>query len=649
MTPHSSFRHSLWIGLILALTVAGTAQHAWAQSDSKGTDFWIAFPQNFTGGAAVTLFVTGDADTTGTVEIPGLAFTTPFAVIAGTVTTVVLPTNASLTGSDTVEDKGIHVTSGAEVTVYGLTRIQFTTDAFLGLPTDILGTDYIVLGYQNSNIVNATQFAVVAPEDGTTVTITPSVTTGAHPAGTPYTVALDQGEAYQLINSGSAPNDLSGTIVTADKPIAVYGGHGCANIPPGHTACDTVVEELPPTTTWGRSFVTMPLATRLNGDTFRFLASTDATTVTLNGASVATLNRGQFHEQIVDGPATITANQPILVAQYSNGSSFDGVTSDPFMMLIPPYEQFLAGYTVTTPASGFSTNYINVVAPAAAVGAITLDGTAIPTASFAPIGSSGFSGAQLSVALGSHTLDGPLPFGAFVYGFDSFDSYGYPGGLSLAPIAVVNSVELSPSSATNPVGTEHCVIATVTDQNGAAVPGVRVDFSVTGANSTVGFSTADAEGEAEFCYTGANAGTDTITGSVGALSDTATKTWTSGAAVCSADAAIDVESLVNGMDADAEPGPSVGIGSSLTWTFNVINTGRVTLQGVIVGDDRLGVVCSAANLEPGGRLTCTASSTAATGTQMHRAKVAGGCVATGGKKHSVSDLDLTFYEGVPEP
>ncbi len=329
------------------------------------------------------------------------------------------------------------------------------------------------------------------------------------------------------INTGSAPNDLSGTIVTSDKPIAVFGGHACANIPNGATYyCDHVVEELPPTSTWGKSFVTEPLATRLDGDTFRFLASTDGTTVSVNSAAVATLNRGQLHEQIITGAATVTADKPILVAQYSNGSTWDGVTSDPFMMLIPPYEQFLGGYTVTTPASGFAINYINVVAPAAAVGAITLDGSAIPPGSFTAIGSSGFSGAQVSVALGSHTLAGPLPFGAFMYGFADDDSYGYPGGLSLAPIAVVTHVTLAPKEATNPVGTEHCVVATVTDQQDAPVVGVRVDFAVTGVNPTTGFDNTDAAGQAHFCYTGANAGVDTITASVGTLSDTATKTWT---------------------------------------------------------------------------------------------------------------------------
>ena len=114
------------------------------------------------------------------------------------------------------------------------------------------------------------------------------------------------------------------------------------------------------------------------------------------------------------------------------------------MMLIPPLEQFLSGYTVTTPASGFTLNFINVVAHTAAVGSTTLDGVAIPAASFTPIGASGFSGAQLSVALGSHRLAGPLPFGAFVYGFASFDSYGYPGGLALGQVASVTNISFAP-------------------------------------------------------------------------------------------------------------------------------------------------------------------------------------------------------------
>ena len=67
--------------------------------------------------------------------------------------------------SDTVTTQGIHVTAQDEVTVYGLNRVVATTDAHLGLPTDILGTEYLTLGYENTNIVNATLFGLVATQE----------------------------------------------------------------------------------------------------------------------------------------------------------------------------------------------------------------------------------------------------------------------------------------------------------------------------------------------------------------------------------------------------------------------------------------------------------------------------------------------------
>jgi hypothetical protein len=497
------------------------------QADSKGTDFWLMFNGNLAGGGeVVNLFLTGDTAATGTVEIPGLAFSTPFSVTPGTVTTVTLPLAVRVDSSDTVENKGVHVTADQEVTVYGLNRRDSTTDAFIGLPTDILGTDYINLGYANVNVVNGTQFGIVASQDNTTVTITPSVTTGARTAGVPYNITLNQGETYQLRNASPAPADLSGTIIQSDLPIAVFGSHQCANIPQGFTACDHIVEQLPPTTTWGTAFVTFPLATRLNGDTFRILAAEDVTTVSINGSVVATLNRAEFHETILTAGSVINTDKPVLVAQYSHGTSFDGVTSDPFEVLVPPFEQFLAGYTVTTPATGFAINFVSVVAPNAAVGAITLDGAPIPAGDYTPIGASGFSGVAVPVSLGSHNLAGPLPFGLSSYGFDSADSYGYPGGLGLAQVAELTDLGLTPATATNPINTQHCVIATTLDQGGNPLPGIRVDFTVAGVNPNSGFIFTDANGEAEFCYTGTVVGDDIVTATVGNLSATASKTWT---------------------------------------------------------------------------------------------------------------------------
>jgi hypothetical protein len=510
-----------WLFLVLALVGAP----AFAAPDSKGTDFWLMFNANALP-PEMRLFIAGDTATNGVVSIPGIGFSVNFSVTPGAVTTVVLPAGAEVTAVDAVTNQGIRVVANAEVSVYGLNRYPQSTDAFLGLPIDILGTDYINLGYRNVNVVNASQLGIVGTQPGTVVTITPSVLAAGRPAGVPYTISLNPGQTYQLRATGAAPADLSGTLISSTAPIAVFGGHQCANIPAGFFACDHIVEQLPPTTTWGKSFITMPLATRTGGDTFRILASTNGTVVSVNGVTVATLNRGQLHERIIVTPSTITASQPVLVAQYSNSSTFDNVTSDPFEMLIPPFEQFLASYTVTTPATGFPVNYINLVVPNAAVGSVKLDGVAIPASAYTPISGSSFSGTQRLVTIGAHNLVGPLPFGAFMYGYANFDSYGYPGGMSLSQVAVVTSLSLTPKTATGPVNQQHCVNAALRDQTNTPVPGVRVDFSVSGANTTVGFTNGDGAGISKFCYVGTNAGTDSIVASVGTLSDTATKIWT---------------------------------------------------------------------------------------------------------------------------
>jgi Bacterial Ig-like domain (group 1) len=72
------------------------------------------------------------------------------------------------------------------------------------------------------------------------------------------------------------------------------------------------------------------------------------------------------------------------------------------------------------------------------------------------------------------------------------------------------TVTLSPATATNKAGEQHCVTATVRDASGNPTPGIEVVFSVSGANSAGGTKTTDANGQATFCYTGTHAGEDAI-------------------------------------------------------------------------------------------------------------------------------------------
>ena len=72
------------------------------------------------------------------------------------------------------------------------------------------------------------------------------------------------------------------------------------------------------------------------------------------------------------------------------------------------------------------------------------------------------------------------------------------------------SLDLSPSSATNRVGSQHTVTATLRlNQNPSS--GNTITFQVQGANTATGTAVTNSNGIATFTYTGSNAGVDTIT------------------------------------------------------------------------------------------------------------------------------------------
>jgi len=512
---------------------------------SRGTDFWLGFDSNFFAEPFYTrlsIRLTAEHDTSGAVVIPSLLFYQPFSVTAGSEVKIALPGQAFMDHDavDQTEDLGVHVTSLDDVSVFCINNYMWSTDGFLALPTKSLGQSYRVLGAQG--LVYAppsgylySRMGIAATADSTHVTITPAFANvlSGRQRGIPYSITLDRGQFYQVAAVDTTDDDVSGTLVVADRPVAVFGGHDCDSMPPGVAGfCDHLVEEMPPSTSWGRRFFSMPFATRSGGDTFRILAAADATHVRINGELVATLGSGEVHQQIVTEPGQIEADAPILVAQYSNGALWDnlpGLRADPFMTLVPPVEQWLNSYQTVSPAidSDVFTHYVNVVTPTAALGSLRIDGSLVPASSFQPIGTSGYSGAQLPLAAGAHSLTGTAPFGAVMYGFALTDGYGYPAGYELAGVGDVKHVSLS-GDASAIVGVESCVVASLTDAADQIVAGAHVDFAVAGANAAAAGVTADGSGQARFCYTGTTPGQDTITAAAGSASAAFTKTWLPG-------------------------------------------------------------------------------------------------------------------------
>ena len=405
--------------------------------DCEGHDFWIAFPGNYSpdpdNQPKLSVNITGPAGVTGKVEIPGVGFSEDFLIPASRCINVALPKEAHLGNlNDEISKTGVHITASSDVSVTGYNHVHYSTDSFLALHTDVLGVEYIVMGYGNLHTgvppLNGTQFAIIGTDTNTLVTITPSVATLGHPAGAPYSITLQPGECYQLRNTNDAPSDLSGTIITSDKPVGVYGGHQCANIPTADLwFCDFIVEQLLPVNTWGMEFLPAPLATRGGGITIRCLAAYDGTSVSLNNVPAFTLDRGQFKELRLPVAVFLTSDKPVFVAQYANSSDSDGVVkSDPFMTTVQALRHYVNRYLVCTPPADFADNYLWITTPNAGIGTLQIDGVVVPAASFTSHVGTSFSYAPVPVSVGTHLVTGSVNFGLSQYGWSEYESYGHP-------------------------------------------------------------------------------------------------------------------------------------------------------------------------------------------------------------------------------
>ncbi|HEX8064931.1 MAG TPA: SBBP repeat-containing protein [Thermoleophilaceae bacterium] len=87
---------------------------------------------------------------------------------------------------------------------------------------------------------------------------------------------------------------------------------------------------------------------------------------------------------------------------------------------------------------------------------------------------------------------------------DGSQGEGEPGATAAKTYvaAVPASLELDPATSVNPVGSEHCVTATVRDAFGNPNSGVGVRFWVAGSVVTGGTDATDEQGRAELCYEG---------------------------------------------------------------------------------------------------------------------------------------------------
>lgn len=445
----------------------GWASLALGQSKTtEGTDFWFGFMENYervnppARPVSLKVFISSRNGATGRLEMPELAgfAPIPFSVDAGGSVTLTVRDGRPAIGDPEPMTKfggkkrtGIHLTADDTISVYAINLAERTADATAVLPTPSLGTEYYVLAHKEDvGQSRESELLIVATEDSTVIEVTTSVfSSEIWPPGQPFEVFLDKGETYQI----QSDSDLSGTHLVASgdacKPFAVFAGNKFTRV----SACaaqDHLFEQMYPVSTWGKEFITVPLATRAE-DYYKIVAAEDDTRIWFDNDPALTfpdlLDRGEVEDFVVDRSRRrkINADKPISILQLSEGPGLgndpgcDNAKGDPFTIVLSPLEQRLEEVTFNAFEGSLAadfTYYMNLLIPSSDTSLIRLDGQALPIGTFASVEHEpAFAYAQLlDLPEGTHRLASPNGFLATIYGYGTFESYGYAAGASLIPI-----------------------------------------------------------------------------------------------------------------------------------------------------------------------------------------------------------------------
>ena len=339
-----------------------------AQPTTQGKEFWLTYGKNnirlYDQVDLKVRFVASDAAKV-TMKFLANNAEKSFLVPAGGVVDYtftkeermrIYPDDSFSSGS-AVAKKSLYITSSEPVTVYAFNQAYTTTDATNLFPVSNLGETYYHISYMP---VDRDGFAVVATEDATTVTSTTINGT--------ETKVLNRGEVYyrSAYDSGDHNKsiDMTGSLLTSNKPVAYFVASSSAYIPLGHYSTDNLFQQLPPINEWGLRFF-IPV-TKRGVERVRIIASQNGTNLTVTGGYLVNpvpagsankttgLNAGQWVELEINSTqkgSYISSNYPVGVCSYLVGKDYTsqykiGTKGDPSICWIPPIEQTVKSSTI---------------------------------------------------------------------------------------------------------------------------------------------------------------------------------------------------------------------------------------------------------------------------------------------------------------
>ncbi|XP_072047497.1 adhesion G-protein coupled receptor G7-like [Amphiura filiformis] len=324
-----------------------------------------------------------------------------------------------------VQERTIFVRSSGESLVFVVDNENEDCDTYLVYSTSQLGTQYYVASYKPYATRFSSLLCISSIYPNTSINITT-------PAGETVQIILKRYESYLFDrNEGE---DLSGTFVQSNKPIAVISGV-ITYVPDEKVCClDGLIEQLPPVHSWGYTFTLTPFLSLNYGYVYRVFTTIHSATLIMSDGNITHIADESFYEEDVTGDTVVsfTSDQPVMAVQYMKGSHANMPDrGDPSMLIVAPNTAFTAD--VTFPVieyTGGHTYYINVILECDYVmdDGVLLDGTHFTSSDSLSSSDNSMCCLRSNVSIGHHTVSHTNPtarFSVIVYAIGGESSYAY--------------------------------------------------------------------------------------------------------------------------------------------------------------------------------------------------------------------------------
>jgi len=434
-------------GTLLITLLLTLAFKSFSQTD---TEFWFVAPEitighgNFPGGEPVYFRVSAlELDAVVRIYQPANAggLDTTFTVAAkSTVSIDASPWINDLENrpGGIVLDKGVHITSNNLITVYYDEDEYWNQDIFALKGKNALGTEFYtpfndVWANGTYNPLPYSSIDIVATEDNTVITITPTAAIVGHAAGSTFNITLNKGETYScLATSQSAAGHLGGSHIVSTKAIAVtlkddsVAGNRCRDLIGDQTVPMVNAEG---SRIVGYEYIVMRGKINLinpnanppdpdgvpTGERIFIMATEPNTEVYIDGILETTLlfPGEQYDYQIRNNSTHVRGEKPIMVLHTSGfGCELGGA-------VLPTIDGCTGSVEVSFTRSTDRNFYLNIMTIDAAKHAFTMhyeDGSTfpIPDSWFEPVGATDYVCLRKADKLFADTIGGGVPQGEVV-------------------------------------------------------------------------------------------------------------------------------------------------------------------------------------------------------------------------------------------